>query len=332
MGFLCDELFYRSYKKITVKAPVFIIGMPRTATTLLFNMLSEDKDRFSSMKLWEIIFAPSVTQKKLFISLCKLDGFLNGFFLNSLKKLDRKIFHQFEIIHYISLFNVEEDEYILMHNLSCSLLVFIFPKWNYIHSLIKFDQDLTENRKKRIMAYYRKCVQKHMYVFAPDKTYLAKSPSHTSKVDSLKYTFPGCKFIYTLRIPEECISSAIGMYKVYNKIFRTEAKVEALAEVTLSFADLWYTYTRIIEDMDNDTAILLKYDEITKSPGNSIRRLYEAFRFQLPEPFESKLVWYDKKAMSYKSKHNHSLEYSGLTVSAMRERYKETYDNFFKEI
>lgn len=332
IGFLCDELFYRSYKKINVKAPVFIIGMPRTATTFLFNILSEDEDRFSSMKLWEIIFAPSVSQKKFFISLYKMDRFFNGFFLNSLKRLDKKIFRQFEKIHHISLFNVEEDEYILMHNLSCSLLVFIFPKWNYIHSLIKFDQDLTENRKKRIMAYYRKYVQKHMYVFSPHKTYLAKSPSHTSKIDSLKNTFPGCKFIYTIRIPEECISSAIGMYKVYNEIFRTKAKVEALTEATLNFADLWYTCARIIEDMDSDTAILLKYDDITKSPDISLRRLYKAFGYQLSESFELKLVWYGKKVISYKSKHNHSLDYSGLTVSDVRERYKNIYDNHFKEI
>ena len=332
IGFLCDELFYRSFKKADIRAPVFIVGMPRTATTFLFNILSEDKDRFSSMKLWEIIFAPSVTQKKFFISLYKLDKFLNGFLLSALKKLDRKIFRQFEKIHRISLFNVEEDEYILMHYLSCALLVFIFPKWNYIHSLIKFDQDLSENRKKRIMTYYRKYVQKHMYVFAPHKTYLAKSPSHTSKIDSLKNTFPGCNFIYTLRVPEDCISSAIGMYKVYNEIFRTKATVETLTNVTLNFADLWYTYIRIIEDMDNDTAILLKYDDITENPLISIKHLYKAFGYQLSESFELKLVWHDKKAKSYKSEHNHSLECSGLKVSDVRERYKKIYDNYFKEI
>jgi omega-hydroxy-beta-dihydromenaquinone-9 sulfotransferase len=331
LGFLCDEIFYRSYKKTDIKEPLFIVGMPRTATSFLFYVLSEDKDRFSAMKLWEILFAPSVTQKKFLIFLYKLDKLLNGFFLSILKKIDYEIFHRFKKIHSISLLNVEEDEYILMHNLSCSLLVFIFPKWSYIHSLIKFDQDLSESRKKRIMAYYRKCIQKHLYVFAPNKIYLAKSPSHTSKIDSLKNTFIGCKFIYMLRIPEECISSAIGMYQVYNKIFRTKAKAETLAEVTLSFADLWYTYTGIIEEMSKDTAIILKYDDVVKNPDKSIRRLYKLFGYQLSESFESKLALNAKRAESYKSGHKHSLRDNGLKISDIRERYRKIYDDYFYE-
>jgi hypothetical protein len=305
--------------------------MPRTATTFLLKALSEDKDRFSAMKLWEIIFAPSVTQKKFFILLNKLDTLINRPFMRNFKKTEKKIFHQFEKIHSISLLNVEEDEYILMHFLSCSLLVFIFPKWNYIHSLIKFDQDLTDARKKRIMTYYRKCIQKHMYVFAPNKIYLSKSPSHTSKIVSLKNTFAGSKFIYTVRIPEECISSAIGMYKIYNTIFRTKAKVETLAEITMSFADHWYAYIRILEGMENDTAIILKYDDITTSPGKSIKSLYKAFGYQVSDSFKSKLNFIEHKAAMYKSSHEHNLSDNGLEISEIRERYKKVYENYFIE-
>ena len=331
LGFLIDEIFFRSYKKVKVKEPVFIVGMPRTATTFLFKALSEDEDRFSAMKLWEILFAPSVTQKKFFILCNKLDTLVDRPFMRNFKKIEKKIFHQFEKIHSISLLNVEEDEYILMHFLSCSLLVFIFPKWKYIHSLIKFDQDLTDVRKKRIMTYYRKCVQKHLYVFAPNKIYLSKSPSHTSKINSLKNTFAGSKFIYNLRIPEECISSAIGMYKVYNIIFRTNAKVEKLTQITLNFAYLWYASAEIIEDMDNYNAVLFKYEDITKNLEMSIRQLYKNFRYPLSEAFELKLARYDKKAKSYESEHIHSLDNSGLKIADLKQRYKRIYDNYYKE-
>ncbi len=331
LGFLVDEIFFHSYKKIEVKEPVFIVGMPRTATTFLLKALSEDEDRFSAMKLWEIIFAPSVTQKKFFILFNKLDTLVDRPFMRNFKKIEKKIFHQFENIHSISLLNVEEDEYILMHFLSCSLLVFIFPKWKYIHSLIKFDQDLTDVRKKRIMTYYRKCVQKHLYVFAPNKIYLSKSPSHTSKINSLKNTFAGSKFIYNLRIPEECISSAIGMYKVYNIIFRTNAKVEKLTQITLNFADLWYASAEIIEDMDNYNAVLFKYEDITKNLEMSIRKLYKDFRYTLSEAFELKLAQYCKKVKLYKSEHIHSLDDSGLKTSDIKQRYKNIYDNYYKE-
>ena len=65
-GFVFDEIFFRGYRKIEVKRPVFIMGVPRSGTTFLHRLLSKDEDQFSYMKTWEIFYAPSIIQKKFF--------------------------------------------------------------------------------------------------------------------------------------------------------------------------------------------------------------------------------------------------------------------------
>ena len=58
MGFLLDEIFFRKYRTIEIKQPVFIIGVPRSGTTFLQRLLAQDEDQFTSMKFWEILLAP----------------------------------------------------------------------------------------------------------------------------------------------------------------------------------------------------------------------------------------------------------------------------------
>jgi len=281
------------------------------------------------MKLWEIIFAPSITQKKWVLFIFRIDRMLNGWLIKLWRKYEKKFLVQFDEIHPISLSNIEEDEYILIHFLSCSLLVFIFPKWKYIHSLIRFDDDLSERRKNRIMVFYKQCIQKHNYVFGRDKIYLSKSPSHTSKIFSLKKTFPGCRFIYMLRIPEETISSAIGMYKVYKRIFHTNAGLSVLIKQTLSFADIFYSYLKIVESMEKNTAIILKFEDLVNEPDKAIQSVYKNFELQLSADFENKLQIIAKESASYISPHKHSIEQHGMKAPYIRERYSQVYQSYF---
>ncbi len=331
LGFLCDELFFWNYKKTDIKEPLFIIGMPRSATTFLFNTLKEDENRFTEMKLWEIILAPSVTQKKILVFISGIDRKLNWFLSRTLKKWEKKLFDRFENIHSISLFNVEEDEYILLHILSCALMVFIFPQWKNIHSLIRFDIEVSGKRKQRILTYYKNCIRKHKYVFGPDKTYLSKSPSHTSKIESLKKTFPDCKLIYLLRFPEQTISSAIGMYKVYNRIFFTGVGLQVLAEQTMNFADIWFANLEKLETWTDESTVIIKFEDMVRNPYHVINSVYQRFGYQINNEFENRLKLITRQSASYSSPHRHSPEEQGLNPLEIRERYRKVYEKYYSD-
>lgn len=327
---LLDELIFASYRRIKIKSPLFIIGMPRSGTTFLFNIMGADKDRFTSLKLWEILFAPSIIQKFLLISIFKIDKKLHGILFRKLKKWDKRLFAPYEKIHRISFFNIEEDEFILIHILASALMVFIFPRINKIESLTKFDEDVSSRRKKRIMSFYKKCVQKHIYVFGMNKIYLSKSPSHASKILSLKETFIDCKFIYMLRIPEQTISSAIGMYKVYNKIFHSQAKLQRLINGTLILADYMYDYPlRKVESWNTASSTIIKFEDIIKYLDDIIIKLYEQFHYELSDNFRKIIIDQREKSVAYKSPLQHSASMYGLDINDIHSRYHLIYSQFY---
>jgi len=55
LGFLLDDIFFRGYRTIDIKKPVFIVGIPRSGTTLFQRVLARDIDNFTGYDLWELL-------------------------------------------------------------------------------------------------------------------------------------------------------------------------------------------------------------------------------------------------------------------------------------
>lgn len=329
-GLILDEILFSGYKKKEISEALFILGMPRSATTFLFDTLGEDQEKFTAMKLWEILLAPSVCQKKIILLLLEIDKRFNYVFCNKLRKLELRIFSKYNHIHPISLFRIEEDDYLLLHNLSSAVLVFIFPGIKKYRSISRFDSDLSPKKQKSIMAFYKKCIKKHMYVFGKDRIYLSKSPSNTSKIQSLKNTFRNGKFVYMLRIPEKTISSALSMYKVYAETFYTKTDSAALVDEALKVADYLYSYPLTkLDTWKKGSSMVLQFEELTSHPDTAIRKIYKRFGYKISAKFARKLNEKKNAVANYRSMHNHNLHLYGLSEDYIQRRYSEVYNRYY---
>jgi len=189
LGFLIDEIVYPAYRKLTIKSPVFIVGMPRSATSFLYTLLALDTEKFTAMKLWEILLAPSVIQKKFVCLVARIDKHLNNILRKTFIRLDKRILADYSPIHPMSFFKIEEDELLFFHIFTTGHLLFWFPSIKKIYKNIRFEEELSERSKLRHLGFYRRCIKKHLFTFGQGRIYLAKSPVHSSKINSLKSFF-----------------------------------------------------------------------------------------------------------------------------------------------
>lgn len=136
IGHLIDEIIFLRYQKTQIKRPVFIVGVPRSGTTLLQRIIAED-DNFSTLQTWEALLAPSISEKYLFIFIGKLLNPLSGFF----GLVRRKLFKNMDQIHEIRIKAAEEDFLLLLPLEACFLLVLLCPKSNHYWNLAAFDKD-----------------------------------------------------------------------------------------------------------------------------------------------------------------------------------------------
>jgi len=328
---LLDEIFYRSYKKIKIISPVFIIGMPRTGSTYLHNLLYNDMERFSSMKLWEMLFCPSVIQKKVARLLFSSTSFMNSCIMRGIRKLDRFMFRKYQTVHHSGLFYIEEDDYLLLHILASHTLLFMFPEIKRFRALTRFDELVSEKRKRRIISFYRKGIQKHMMVYGNGRKYLSKCPPNTSKIDSLLAKFDGIRFICLFREPEDTIPSTINFLLRLSQIYYSPLDLQTIREQVLETADHLYAYPlEKLTTRSRHEFIVAGYKQVTRKPEWLIENIYKRFGYSMNEEYREKIRSEQQTANKYRSSQQHPPEKFGLTSGELESRFKKPIEELTK--
>ena len=193
-GFLLDELLFFRYRSVSVSQPVFILGVPRSGTTFLHRLLAADPE-FTTFSTWECIFAPSVSERYLWLGIRAVDKRIGrplGRFVNW---VEGRLLSLTEDIHPTTLSAPEEDYLTFLPLFCCFILVVPFPEADWIWRMGRFDSDMDEKERRSLMNWYRRCVQKHLYVHGPDRTLLSKNASFAGMACSLAENFPDCRLI-----------------------------------------------------------------------------------------------------------------------------------------
>lgn len=322
----CDEIFFPGYRKVKINKPVFIAGFPRSGTTYLHRLMDNDP-QFSSLKLWEIIFAPSIIQKKFFLLMGRLDRMMGKPLYRMAVKLEDRMFAGSRSMHKISHFEAEEDEIMLIHIFSSLFLTFMFP-FDEMNRFSRFDTDVPLKRRKKIMNFYKKCVQRHLYVFGQDRHFLSKNPASSSKINSIYETFPDAAIICPVRHPFEALPSAISWVSYGFNQFNT-ADQAVVTQKILSLISHFYTYP--LEQLDRqpeNRRIIETYDNLVKDPGAFVKRIYHRLGFTVSDDYQAYLDRETVKARTYKSKHGYSLDQYGLTAEQVVRDFKPVFDRF----
>jgi hypothetical protein len=228
------------WQKIT--QPVFIIAAPRSATTFLFHSLAKSRDQFTAVKLWEIIFAPSILQKYLITGLFKLDSIIGNPIKKMILGLEHIMIGKLKTIHLIGLNMPEEDEGLLVWNLTTLYFNFFYADSNFFHEFLHFDTSMPEKRKERIMNRYYRLIQRHNFVFnrSNSKRFIAKNPLMMNKVAALSRIFPDAKILNINRNPSETIPSTIHLGHSLYGIFSAIPQNERVKLETKNLLISWY--------------------------------------------------------------------------------------------
>ena len=331
--FLLDNIFFRGYRWEQVESPVFIVGNPRSGTTFLHRLIAKDVDRFSTMKMWEILFSPSIAQRKLVAGLAALDRWLGGAVQKRLERTEQGWQEQ-NVMHEVSLREPEEDDYLLLHiwsalttGLSAGLLEEAI-RYTY------FDTAIPAAERDRIMAFYKRCVRRHLHaerigIGNGATCYLAKNPALSPKLDTVFKHFPDAKIIYLVRSPLEVLPSYVNMMMFSWRVLGIPVEDHALRDYLIDMARHWYTYPleRLGRAPANSYAIV-RYDDLVSDPEQTIRTVYDRFGFEVGPAFDRVLQEESAKARGYQSRHAYSLEETGLTRQQILHTFQDVFERF----
>ncbi len=329
LGLLLDEVLFPGYRRVRIAEPVFIVGIPRSGTTFLHRVLSRDTGNFTSTKLWELIFAPSIVQRKVWTFIATVDRVLGGRGRRIIEARERRVVHDIRAMHRLSLFEPEEDEYFLMYVFASLFLMFPFPFPEELWHLVRFDVDTPPADRRGIMTYYRQCVQRHLYVHGPQKRFLSKNPAFSSKVDAINAHFPDAKVVCTARRPFEAIPSFISFMSIPWDGFQNDSQGHLFRDRLLEIAGCWYRHpVQRLAHWPEDRHAFLLYDDVTARPRETVIGLYERFGLALSPAFDEALRAEQVEAQAYKSHHVYRLEDYDLTAAEVFEAFGDVFERF----
>jgi len=325
---LLDWIFFPGFKDVEVKGPLFIMGNPRTGSTHLLRVLARDEETFATPKLWELVLAPSITQRKIFNGLVKLDYNLGGHIRRWLTKWQKDAFEDEEPYRKFRLGEFDEDELGLLTIFSSIHLIFAFPFWEEFEKHIYFDQKVSSFEKQQIMTFYMRFAQRTLYVHGTQKHYLSKSPANSGRVGSLCEYFPTAKFIYTTRTPLSVIPSTMSLFTYQCSRFSDLIGDNPLSDYVLAITKHWYKYPLERLAQSANLYTIAKYDHLVQDLGEAVREIFKDLGFEINQTYAKLLDDEVKKARGYKSKHAYDLESLGFTKEQIITEYQEVFERF----
>ena len=323
MFFLVDELVFFSYRKISVKTPMFIIGPPRSGTSFFHRLLAENK-QFTSMKMWEIMFAPAISQKYLFLFFGKMDGLLGSPLYKIIKNLDSKVFSRMSKYHKTGIFEYEEDAYIFRHIGTTPFMSLNWPFMSVQNLFLNFDEVASKEYKEMNMHFYEKCIKKHLFVFGNDKTYVSKNPLFSSYVKTLCEKFESANFIYIYRTPYEVVPSALSLV-TYLFSFWSLLDPPAIKKIMLEALRIYYRHPLEVLNHADKRKIMVSYTELVKSPKSTIEGVFSALGLSTSSEYEHYLEEQDQRSKGFVSKNSYTYEQYGLSKSEIGEIFEDIF-------
>ncbi len=288
-------------------APVFIIGLPRTGTTALHQLMSQDK-RSRTIPYWES-FDPIPPNEGPDRRVAKVDKML--------RQLEQ-FSPDYHAIHPMTAEMAEECVALFMNELRTLQFDIQYYAPSYVKWLLAEDARIAYEgylRQLQIIQFYRPTGER----------LVLKDPTHLVHLDTVLKVFPNAKIIFTHRDPASSLSSVCSLYAHTRAIFSDDVHPHLVGkEIMEGYWPKALDRAQIIRGgLAAEQCVDVRQADLSRDPIATIKNIYEVLRFEFDDAVECSMQdFLQAEAVKNKNSHRHSAEDFGLTVGGIRERFK----------
>lgn len=324
--------FYEANKEFidkngNYKKPLIITGAPRTGTTLLHRLLSEDPNSRSPYTYELEAALPPMTQDTDPLKDSRIES--SGAAMDAIKKLAPGFMEKFAESHLWSATEKEESFiYMMIHN-GLHLM-------NQPHAGFKYtDEIFTSMKGKRPSFKYERIFFTVLDAYRPAKSHwVNKSPSYSIYFPILMDEFSDANVVLTHRNPIVAQPSLCRLIESWCIAFDQEGSfdkhrfglTQAVYEKQCVMGPLAYRK----ENPEHEDRIFdCVYEEFFSDPIAMVKKIYEKYDLEYTREFEDRMKTYlqNNKQGKY-GRHVYSNEEYGFDPEKIYEEYKPYMDQY----
>ncbi len=293
-----------------IEAPVFIVGLQRTGTTLLHRLLARDPG-WRHLQSWEAInpvplpsiFSGGTDNRQRTAGAAQL-------FL-------RYLAPDFSAIHPVSAREPEEDCLLFDYDLHGTVPEALWRVPSFSAWLERQDHAAAYRYYAGILAYLRQ--------IRPGGRWLLKTPQHLEQLTSLFEVFPGARLIQIHRDPLRTMASFCSMMAHSRGVFSDQVD-------PVDIGRHWFAKAKrmIARSMDERRARAegsffdVSYYDLTADPLATVRRIYSWLGIELSAEAEKRMQSYMRQNPQHKlGRHVYSLADFGLEQTAVESAFAD---------
>ncbi len=296
-----------------ITAPIFILGMPRTGTTSLHELMALDS-QFRVPLSWEVAHPfppPETASYRSDPRISQVDEELAG--------VDR-LLPDFRHMHPMGAQLPQECVALFSHDFVSMIFDVQFRLDEYQRWLVQEDMgEVFRNHRRWLQLLQWKC---------PGDTWVLKSPQYLWNIDDMLREYPDARVVQTHRDP---VKVAMSIGSLVTTMRSLGSNSLDLARTTQAYADLLHFGTeRTMSARDRgllgaDRVIDVQFAEFRKGPVAALRGVYDYFGLSLDESVAQRMqAFLDSGSESERhGKHSYSLAESGLDLAAERARFAD---------
>jgi hypothetical protein len=304
----------------TVSRPLFIVGLPRTGSTLLQRLLSLDS-RCRPLLHWETLQPAPAPDPRTHETDPRIKN------AEREMKSMAKLFPEpvYAATHFTDVTQPEECWFLLQNTLMLPgpfSVVANFPEYFAWQQ----EQDLSN-----AYAFYKLQLQILQRNFPPAH-WILKSSDHLPNLGVLLSTFSDASVVHLHRDPKEVVPSFANI-TIKSLEMTNSLNHEVVAELPQQIMDgfSWDIERAVTARRQVEPSRILDvhYRDLLKDPVGSIRRIYGYFGYSFDAQFEARIVkWLDENPKEKHGTHRYSLEHFGLTPDEVDRHFSDYRERF----
>lgn len=287
-----------------IVSPVFIIGLPRTGTTLLQNLLALD-DEFNAVPEW------------LAHSPCPPMGFDHSMDRQRIQAAQMrwefltKANPTIKSIHEAAAESVAECQTLMAHEFKSFHFACLLKVPGYVDWLNACDMQSAYQYHNRLLCTLQSTVGRRYWVL--------KSPSHIYSLDALLSIYPDARIVITHRHPEQVLPSFVSLLSNYHVLFagqvdRSELTAWSAQQLALGLERL----LQARQHMPKESFIDIHYHQLLLDPVGTVKNIYHHFGDCVrPQHEESMRRWLVQNPQNKHGRHTYPIECSAFSAAAM---------------
>ncbi|MCX6281315.1 MAG: sulfotransferase [Bacteroidetes bacterium] len=254
--------------------PVFIIGHWRTGTTLLFKLLSLDK-QFTAPTLFQVAEPDSLLTS-------------HAYYKPIMKALVKETRPMDNVK--IGMDEPQEDEYAIFRLTGSSPFEhLIFPnsghyfveEWAGKETSSKADEIL----KSKLKSFYSKLTYQHQGII------LSKNPFHSLRISILLEAFPQARFIHMHRHPFAVVPSTVNMWEILQKENSLSGNVHkySIEEICRVIKLMNDRIHHAADSIPSGSYTEARFEDLEKDPFGTVKKIYSDLELEFPDQQERKI-------------------------------------------